>query len=170
MWRCGSAATPPDSDSSLPGSLYARAPPQRGFSDTAARNADEVLDELDQMIGLAPVKEEVNKLLAGIEVERKRREQGLPVGTGAGTWFSRPARGAEKPRWPRARRNLLLANVLRKGHVVRCSAPIWSPAISADCSKTLESASRRSTASCSSTKPIRSRAPGSDSAARLSIR
>ena len=43
------------------------------------RSADEVLDELDQMIGLGSVKAEVNKLLAGIEVERKRREQGLPV-------------------------------------------------------------------------------------------
>ena len=40
-----------------------------------------MLDELEQMIGLAPVKEEVNKLLAGIEVERKRREQGLPMQT-----------------------------------------------------------------------------------------
>jgi hypothetical protein len=47
----------------------------------AVRGADEVLDELEQMIGLAPVKEEVNKLLVGIEVERKRREQGLPMQT-----------------------------------------------------------------------------------------
>src|SRR5476649_2631773 len=45
----------------------------------SVRSADEVLDELEQMIGLSSVKEEVNKLLAGIEVERKRREQGLPM-------------------------------------------------------------------------------------------
>jgi Mg-chelatase subunit ChlI len=48
---------------------------------SAARTADDVLDELDQMVGLGPVKEEVNKLLAGIEVERKRRELGLPMPT-----------------------------------------------------------------------------------------
>jgi len=30
----------------------------------SVRSADEVLDELDQMIGLGSVKEEVNKLLA----------------------------------------------------------------------------------------------------------
>src|SRR5262249_12922096 len=46
---------------------------------SAVRSADEVLDELDRMTGLGAVKNEVNKLLAGIEVERKRREQGLPV-------------------------------------------------------------------------------------------
>src|SRR5215831_20629253 len=45
----------------------------------AIRGADDVLDELDEMIGLGAVKEEVNKLLAGIEIERKRREQGLPL-------------------------------------------------------------------------------------------
>jgi len=33
------------------------------------------------MIGLNSVKAEVNKLLASLEVERKRREQGLPVAT-----------------------------------------------------------------------------------------
>jgi hypothetical protein len=31
------------------------------------------------MIGLAPVKEEVNKLMAALEVERMRREQGFAV-------------------------------------------------------------------------------------------
>src|SRR5258708_24207169 len=48
----------------------------------SVRSADEVLDELDQMIGLSSVKEEVNKLLARIEVERKRREHSLPVAKG----------------------------------------------------------------------------------------
>ena len=40
-----------------------------------------MLDDFDRMIGLGAVKGEVNKLLAGIEVERKRRERGLPMPT-----------------------------------------------------------------------------------------
>lgn len=43
------------------------------------RTADEALDELEKMIGLGSVKEEVNKLLASLEVEKKRRDQGLPI-------------------------------------------------------------------------------------------
>jgi SpoVK/Ycf46/Vps4 family AAA+-type ATPase len=43
------------------------------------RTANEALDELESMIGLGSVKNEVNKLLASLEIEKKRREQGLPV-------------------------------------------------------------------------------------------
>ena len=37
------------------------------------------LEKLDAMVGLAPVKQEVKRLTARLEVEQKRREQGLPV-------------------------------------------------------------------------------------------
>jgi S1-C subfamily serine protease/chromosomal replication initiation ATPase DnaA len=83
------------------------------------RSADEVLDELDQMIGLGSVKEEVNKLLAGIEVERKRREQGLPVAkVGRHMVFTGPP-GVGKTEIARALGEIYRSlKVLRKGHVV----------------------------------------------------
>lgn len=85
----------------------------------SVRSADEVLDELEQMIGLSSVKEEVNKLLAGIEVERKRREQGLPVArVGRHMVFTGPP-GVGKTEIARALGEIYRSlKVLRKGHVV----------------------------------------------------
>jgi SpoVK/Ycf46/Vps4 family AAA+-type ATPase len=85
----------------------------------SVRSADEVLDELDQMIGLSSVKEEVNKLLAGIEVERKRREQGLPVAkVNRHMVFTGPP-GVGKTEIARALGEIYRSlKVLRKGHVV----------------------------------------------------
>src|SRR5436190_9425557 len=85
----------------------------------AVRSADEVLDELDRMIGLGSVKEEVNKLLAGIEVERKRREQGLPVTkVGRHMVFTGPP-GVGKTEIARSLGEIYRSlKVLRKGHVV----------------------------------------------------
>jgi SpoVK/Ycf46/Vps4 family AAA+-type ATPase len=37
------------------------------------------LEKLDAMVGLAPVKEEIKRLSARLEVEQKRRQQGLPI-------------------------------------------------------------------------------------------
>ncbi len=83
------------------------------------RSADEVLDELDQMIGLSSVKEEVNKLLAGIEVERKRREQGLPVGKISRHMVFTGPPGVGKTEIARALGEIYRSlKVLRKGHVV----------------------------------------------------
>ena len=83
------------------------------------RSADEVLDDLDRMIGLSSVKDEVNKLLAGIEVERKRREQGLPVAkVGRHMVFTGPP-GVGKTEIARALGEIYRSlKVLRKGHVV----------------------------------------------------
>ena len=39
------------------------------------RSPQSAIDELDAMIGLAPVKDEVNKLIARLQVEQKRRER-----------------------------------------------------------------------------------------------
>jgi SpoVK/Ycf46/Vps4 family AAA+-type ATPase len=85
----------------------------------SVRSADEVLDELDQMIGLSSVKGEVNKLLAGIEVERKRREQGLPVTkVNRHMVFTGPP-GVGKTEIARALGEIYRSlKVLRKGHVV----------------------------------------------------
>ncbi|HLG85347.1 MAG TPA: AAA family ATPase [Bradyrhizobium sp.] len=88
-------------------------------SAVAVRNADEVLDELEQMIGLGSVKEEVNKLLAGIEVERKRREQGLPTAKVNRHMVFTGAPGVGKTEIARALGEIYRSlNVLRKGHVV----------------------------------------------------
>ncbi len=83
------------------------------------RNADEVLDELDQMVGLGSVKAEVNKLLAGIEVERKRREQGLPVAKVSRHMVFTGPPGVGKTEIARALGEIYRSlKVLRKGHVV----------------------------------------------------
>ncbi|MBV8167556.1 MAG: AAA family ATPase, partial [Alphaproteobacteria bacterium] len=83
------------------------------------RGADEVLDELDQMIGLASVKEEVNKLLAGIEIERKRREQGLPIAKASRHMVFTGPPGSGKTEIARALGEIYRSlGVLHKGHVV----------------------------------------------------
>jgi S1-C subfamily serine protease/AAA+ superfamily predicted ATPase len=85
----------------------------------SVRNADEVLDELDQMVGLSSVKAEVNKLLAGIEVERKRREQGLPTAKVSRHMVFTGAPGVGKTEVARALGEIYRSlKVLRKGHVV----------------------------------------------------
>jgi S1-C subfamily serine protease/SpoVK/Ycf46/Vps4 family AAA+-type ATPase len=85
----------------------------------SVRSADEVLDELDQMIGLSSVKEEVNKLLAGIEVERMRRDQGLPVARVSRHMVFTGPPGVGKTEIARALGEIYRSlKVLRKGHVV----------------------------------------------------
>jgi SpoVK/Ycf46/Vps4 family AAA+-type ATPase len=47
--------------------------------DGDAKPSDNAMAELDRMIGLASVKSEVTSMVARLEVEQRRRDQGLPV-------------------------------------------------------------------------------------------
>ena len=87
------------------------APPQRTL--------DQALDVLDQMIGLGPVKEEVNKLMAALEVERMRREQGLAVSPISRHMVFTGPPGVGKTEVARALGDIYRSlNVLRKGHLI----------------------------------------------------
>jgi stage V sporulation protein K len=50
--------------------------PEREIPDTPPNKA---IEDLEAMVGLAPVKREVNGLIARLQVEQKRRAQGLPT-------------------------------------------------------------------------------------------
>jgi SpoVK/Ycf46/Vps4 family AAA+-type ATPase len=83
------------------------------------RSANEALDDLNVMIGLGPVKEEVNKLLASLEVEKMRRERGLPVGAISRHMVFTGPPGVGKTQVARALGEIYRSlNVLRKGHLV----------------------------------------------------
>src|SRR5260221_14660365 len=71
------------------------------------------------MVGLEPVKEEVNKLMSGLEVGRLRREQGLVIAPiSRHMVFTGPA-GVGKTEVARALGEIYRSlTVLRKGHLV----------------------------------------------------
>src|SRR5262249_45265962 len=73
-WRLARAQTAYAGGTSIPNLRMLRVPDHQ-----PERSPQSAIDELDAMIGLAPVKDEVNKLIARLQVEQKRREQGLPV-------------------------------------------------------------------------------------------
>ena len=83
------------------------------------RSPQSAIDELDAMIGLAAVKDEVNKLIARLQVEQKRREQGLPVTPMSLHMVFTGPPGVGKTQVARALGEIYrLLKVLRKGQLV----------------------------------------------------
>ncbi|WP_024511162.1 AAA family ATPase [Bradyrhizobium sp. ARR65] len=93
--------------------------PATGTTSLVSRTADDALNDLEAMIGLGNVKAEINKLLASLEVERRRREQGLPVfATSRHMVFTGPP-GVGKTVVARAIGDIYRSlGVLRKGHLI----------------------------------------------------
>jgi stage V sporulation protein K len=90
-----------------------------GETKLVSRTAADALDDLEAMVGLGNVKSEVNKLLASLEIERRRRDQNLPVfATGRHMVFTGPP-GVGKTVVARAIGDIYRSlGVLRKGHLI----------------------------------------------------
>jgi stage V sporulation protein K len=90
-----------------------------GETKLVSRTADDALNDLEAMVGLGAVKTEINKLIASLEIERRRREQKLPVfATSRHMVFTGPP-GVGKTVVARALGDIYRSlGVLRKGHLI----------------------------------------------------
>jgi len=114
-WRLAQGAQTAYADStSIPNLRMLRVPDHQ-----PERSPQSAIDELDAMIGLAPVKDEVNKLIARLQVEQKRREQALPVTPMSLHMVFTGPPGVGKTQVARALGEIYrLLRVLRKGQLV----------------------------------------------------
>jgi SpoVK/Ycf46/Vps4 family AAA+-type ATPase len=77
------------------------------------------LARLEAMVGLAPVKQEIKRLSARLDVEQKRREQGLPIAAVSQHMVFTGPPGVGKTEVARVLGDVFRAlKVLRKGHLV----------------------------------------------------
>ena len=77
------------------------------------------LAKLDAMVGLAPVKQEIKRLSARLEVEQRRRQQGLPIAAVSQHMVFTGPPGVGKTEVARVIGDVFRAlKVLRKGHIV----------------------------------------------------